>query len=56
MSEEETGLHPNVVLKIIITKKQLERLQALIKQGKFKDESDAIKSAIDKFLAAFEKN
>jgi Arc/MetJ-type ribon-helix-helix transcriptional regulator len=50
--KEETRLHPNVVLTVIVTKDQRERLQDLIKKGKFKDESDAVRKALDMLLAA----
>lgn len=47
MSEETTRLHPNVVLSIIVTKDQRERLQELVRKKKFKDESEAVRKALE---------
>jgi len=49
---EETRLHPNVVLTVILSKEQRERLQELVKKKKFKDESEAIRAALEMLLAS----
>lgn len=52
MSEEITGLHPNVALLVILSKDQRERLMELVRKKKFKDESEAIRAAVEMLLAS----
>lgn len=51
--KKKTGeLHPNAVLRVVVTKDQLERLQKLIKKKKFRDESEAVRRALDLLLTS----
>lgn len=47
MKEKAKELHPNAVLYVVVTKDQRERLQELVKRKKFKDESEAVRRALD---------
>lgn len=50
--KKKTGVHPNAVLRVVVMKDQRERLQELIKKKKFKDESEAVRRALDLLLAS----
>ncbi len=50
MKEGVKELHPNAVLHVVVTKEQRERLQGLIEKKKFKDESEAVRRALDVLL------
>jgi len=45
-------LHPNAVLRVVVTKDQRERLQELVRKKKFKDESEAVRKALDVLLGS----
>ena len=47
MKGEAKELHPNVVVRVVVTKDQRERLQELVERKKFKDESEAVRRALD---------
>lgn len=51
MSKQQFEPHPNAVLIAIVTKEQREHLQDLIKRGRFKDESSAVRKALDMLFA-----
>ncbi|GEM_PF-6338499 len=44
--------HRKAVLCVVVTREQLEQLRELIKKKKFKDESEAVRKALDALLAA----
>ncbi len=51
--KKKTGeLHPNAMLRVVVTKDQRERLQELIKKKKFRDESEAMRRALNLLLAS----
>ncbi len=50
MKEGVKELHQNAVLRVVVTKEQRERLQGLIEKKKFKDESEAVRKALDVLL------
>ncbi|MDI6820526.1 MAG: hypothetical protein QMC89_06465 [Candidatus Hodarchaeaceae archaeon] len=52
MSQQQLEPHPNAVLVAIVTKDQHEHLQDLVKRGKFRDESSAVRKALDMLFAA----
>ena len=45
-------MHPNAVLRVVVTKDQRERLQELVRKKKFKDESEAVRKALDVLLGS----
>lgn len=52
MKEESKELHRDAVMVVVVTKNQLERLRELIEKKKFKDESEAVRKALDALLSS----